>query len=183
MSQVMDKLHADHINTTKLLDLLSRQLDVLHEGGTPDFVMLIDLMHYMTNYSGLLHHPKEDLVFTRMVERDPGTRQVVDGLLEEHRTLARIGEQFLGNLRGAVSELLVDREALERQGREYVRILRGHLDREESDAFPKARALLTDDDWVEIENTLQSKDDPVFGPVVEDEYRSLYDYLTQEQIS
>lgn len=51
---------------------------------------------------------------------------------------------------------------------------------EDSDAFPRAERALTDADWQEVESDMDARTDPVFGPVITNEFRSLYDYIQQE---
>ena len=54
--------HADHVNFARLLNLLEGELDLLHDAGSPHYQLMLDIMYYMTHYSDVLHHPKEDLV-------------------------------------------------------------------------------------------------------------------------
>ena len=58
--------HAEHVNFTRLLNLLDDQLSLFHDGGSPDYALMLDIMFYMTHYSDVLHHPKEDLVFAKI---------------------------------------------------------------------------------------------------------------------
>jgi hemerythrin-like domain-containing protein len=51
---------------------------------------------------------------------------------------------------------------------------------EDSDAFPRAERTLTDADWRAVESSMDARTDPVFGPVVAGEFRSLYDYIQRE---
>ena len=62
--------HADHVNFGRLLSMLESELDLVHEGGSPDYEMMLDIMYYMTHYSDAVHHPKEDLLFARIRARD-----------------------------------------------------------------------------------------------------------------
>ena len=67
--------HADHVNFGRLLNLLEGQLQLLHDDGSPDYELMLDIMYYMTHYSDLLHHPKEDIVFARIKARDASARR------------------------------------------------------------------------------------------------------------
>ena len=51
---------------------------------------------------------------------------------------------------------------------------------EDTDAFPRAERALTDADWKAVETGMEARTDPVFGPVVANEFRSLYDYIQRE---
>ncbi len=62
--------HAEHVNFAKLLNILDGQLMLFHGGRSPDYELMLNIMFYMTHYSDVLHHPKEDLVFAKIRERE-----------------------------------------------------------------------------------------------------------------
>jgi hemerythrin-like domain-containing protein len=66
-------LHAEHANFDMLLELLEGQLDLFHDGKSPDYALMLDIMFYMTHYPDAFHHPREDLAFARIGEREPST--------------------------------------------------------------------------------------------------------------
>lgn len=178
MADIIQQLRKDHLNAAKLLDLLEAQIETLDKGETTDYLLMLDAMHYMTHYPDLFHHPKEDLVFKKLKQRDVSARPTVDNLVEEHKALAEKGVQFYECLQTIVSELMVSRESLESRGRDYIAFLRSHMNKEEDEIFPLASAVLREKDWAEIDTAMEAKEDPVFGKVVEENYRALYDFLT-----
>jgi len=131
MPHIILQLQQDHLNAAKLLDLLEAQIGTLHDGETPDYLLMFDVMCYMRHYPDLFHHPKEDLIFEKLKERDPSVRPIVDNLMEEHKALAEKGVQFFESLQTVVSESMLPRETLESQGRGYIAFLRSHMDKEE----------------------------------------------------
>ena len=150
MADIIQQLKQDHLNAARLLDLLEVQIGTLHDGETPDYLLMLNVMHYMTHYPDLFHHPKEDLVFKKLKQRDASARPIVDNLVEEHKALAGKGARFLECLYTVVSELMVSRETLESQGRDYIAFLRSHMDKEEDEIFPLAAKVLREKDWSEI---------------------------------
>ncbi len=180
MADIIQQLQKDHLSAARLLDLLEVQIGTLHDGETSDYHLMLDVMHYMTHYPDLFHHPKEDLVFKKLKQRDASARLIVDSLVEEHKALAEKGARFFGCLHTVVSELMVSRESLESQGRDYIAFLRSHMDKEEDEVFPLSEKVLREKDWAEIDTAMEAKEDPVFGKVVGEEYRALYDLLTQQ---
>ncbi len=180
MAHIIQQLQQDHLNVARLLDLLEAQTETLHDGETPDCLMMFDVMCYMRHYPDLFHHPTEDLIFEKLKERDPSACPIVDNLMEEHKALAEKGAQFFEPLQTIVSESMVPRETLESQGRGYIAFLRSHMDKEEDQVFPLASKVLREEDWAEIDTAMASKADPVFGKVVGGKYRALYDFLTQQ---
>jgi hemerythrin-like domain-containing protein len=180
MANVIKKLRIDHANMSRLLNELETQLGLFHAGENPDYILMMDIMQYMSHYPDLFHHPKEDLIFKRLIERDPSARLVVKDLIQKHKVLAESGKQFMDSLRTVLSEVLLEREAFEVQGRDYVRTLRRHIDVEESQVFPLAERVLNEEDWKDIDNAMEAIEDPLFGSTVQQEYRALYDYIRHQ---
>lgn len=178
MSDIIRQLHTDHINISRLLDFLEQEIEMIHNEETPDYALMFDAMHYMVNYPDLVHHPTEDLIFEKLKHRDPDTAVEVDRLTAEHQVLADKSTQFLELLRRIDNETtMVSREAAEAQGVDYISLLRQHMSKEEGQVFPRVHQVLVDDDWQEIRVALKKQEDPVFGKIVAEEYRTLYDWL------
>ena len=175
------RLNTDHRNFAQLLDVFEIQLDhALDPDIKTDFPLMRDVMLYMTRYPDKFHHPKEDLLFTALVIRDRSMRAVVEELREAHRELATQGLALLGTLGNVVAGVLVERETLKRQGRGYLELLRSHMNTEEGLAFRRAERFLRDEDWVVIEREIEHMDDPLFGDVVQEDYRNLFDFIMRE---
>lgn len=180
MSEIMDRLKTDHGNISRLLSTLEAQMNVVHDEENADFELMHDIMYYMTHYPDHTHHPMEDLVFVKLVAHDSGAAEVVARLEREHVGLAQKGQRFQEMLRHVVDGALVERNVLEDTGRDYIAFLRSHMEIEDSDAFPRAEAALNEEDWRAVASGMQARTDPVFGEVVADEFRSLYEYIQRE---
>ena len=48
---------------------------------------------------------------------------------------------------------------------------------EERELFPLARTRLADDDWIKIGVAIKSTEDPLFGPQVEERYRTIHQQI------
>lgn len=180
MSEIMDRLKADHVNITRLLKTLERQIDAVRREEVVDFDLMHHIMIYMTNYPDHTHHPMEDLVFQKLLRHDVDASSVVARLEREHAGLAEKGQRFLEMLRHVVDGAMVERDVLEHTGRDYIAFLRSHMEVEDSDAFPRAEEALTSNDWQDVASGFDARSDPVFGPVVADEFRALYEYIERE---
>ena len=180
MSEIMEQLKTDHANVARLLNTLEEQMNVVHDEEIADFDLMHDIMVYMTHYPDHTHHPMEDLMFKKLVKHDKSAGDVVARLEREHAALADKGERFLEMLRHVVDGALVERDVLENAGRDYIAFLRSHMEVEDSDAFPRAEKALTDADWEGVASGMKARTDPVFGPVVADEFRSLFEYIQRE---
>lgn len=181
MANALGQLRADHKNFARLIELLDDQLAAASdEQRKADFSLMQDMMQYMTRYPALFHHPREDLVFERLVARQASAKPHVDKLLREHRDLADKGEGFLRALRYVVDGELVPRETLESLGKEYLGSYRSHISTEEEQVFPIVATNLLEEDWVAVNEGIEHMADPLFGEVIADDYRRLYEFITRE---
>lgn len=180
MAGIMQQLKTDHGNIARLLSTLEEQMNVVRDERSADFDLMHDIMVYMTQYPDHTHHPMEDLVFEKLVAHDSSAGDIVARLEREHKGLAEKGGRFLEMLRHVVDGALVEREALEEAGRDYIAFLRSHMEIEDTDAFPRAERALSEGDWADVASGMEARTDPVFGPVIADEFRSLYDYIQRE---
>ncbi len=178
MSDVLDKLHADHAHIARLLDLFEEQVGLIHGGENPDAALLQDIMGYMTHYPDLIHHPLEDLIFEHIMRLDASSTTVLQSLSAEHDKLARIGHHLKMSIDSLESESLVRRDVLDQMATDYLVSLRKHMREEEEYAFPLARKLLNDAEWEKIRTEFKVKDHEVFGNVLDSHYQALYQSIT-----
>ena len=180
MPQLLDRLHQDHRHLTHLLDLLDRLQNMFHEGTEPDYELMCEMLEYMENYADQVHHPTEDLIFERMRSYGNQHRSVLDVLSKQHEILGEINRQFRESLEGIVHEEVLRRDLVEAHGRDLVETLRQHLNLEETEAFPLARELLTEQDWEELEKQAVKDTDPVFGDRDPARFQVLYQHLMEQ---
>ena len=180
MSDSIALWHAEHANFATLLDLLEGQLDLFHKGEKPDYELMLDIMFYMTDYSDVLHHPKEDLAFARIKEREVNARPLVDELTEQHARLKEFGDALVRALDDIVNGSITSRERVEVPGRAYIADFRSHMLKEETAILPLAAKLLRDRDWAAIDAAIRHIDDPLFGKNVEERYAALRRQIARE---
>ena len=179
MANEIAKLRKEHVNFRKLLDLLEQQLGLFHVGETPDYPLVTDILHYMTHYPDRFHHPKEDLIFARLVQCDSRVAQKVEELARQHHAIAESGARIHENLESVLNGALMPRRMIEAPGLMYITYYRSHMDKEESDLFLLAETILRDDDWKKINAEMISHPDPMFGEDIEEGYRSVYRHIAQ----
>jgi len=178
MSDVIAALNRDHANIAKLLALLESEILAIEVGKTPDYPLLQDIMCYMNEYPGRFHHPKENLIFTQVLKRNPGARADIEALLEEHISIDLAGRDFDRILRTSNIDSVTVRQRIGTAGFAYIRTLREHLSIEENKLFPLAEAVITKEDWHAIEEAIDTLEDPLFGPEHSKRYERLYRLIT-----
>jgi len=174
MVQVIDQLRLDHRNMRLLLAIVEDEMRVWREGGVPDIDLLRTIAEYILHYPELVHHPKEDLVFERLLRRDPEAKEVIRDLFEDHRQLAKLSSRFAAAIGNATHDIQTRREKLAPLAREYLLTYRLHMQVEEEQFLPRAMAVLTDEDWAEIDKKVAHVNDPLFGMKVAEAFLSLH---------
>lgn len=174
MSDAIAALNRDHANMAKLLELLESEILAIEVGKTPDYPLLRDIMHYMTQYPDRFHHPKENLIFAQVLKREPGARADIARLLREHVSLSLAAQNFEILLGTSHVDSVNVREGLGTAGFAYIRAQRQHMFLEEKNLFPMAQTVLTDKDWQEIEGAVDAIEDPLFGAEIAKGYERLY---------
>jgi len=180
MHRTLALWRAEHVNFTRLLDILDDQLKTFHGGGTPSYELMLDIIYYMTHYSDALHHPKEDLVFAKMKERNKELAPKVEALSAQHASLRELGAALALDLDGIVNGSILPRERVEAAASEYATYLRNHMRIEETDILPLAPKLLQDQDWSEIDNAISHIEDPLFGSSAEARYAALRHHIARQ---
>ena len=180
MSDVIAALDRDHANVAKLLEILESEMLAIEVGKTPDYPLMQDIMRYMTQYPDRFHHPKEDLIFKQLLKRNPGARDDVEDLLEEHVSIGLAGQEFDRILRTSGIDSVEVREQLEAAGFAYIRALREHMLKEEKKLFPLAMEVLTKEDWQVIDEEVDAVEDPLFEAQIADEYQRLYKLIIDQ---
>ncbi len=177
MTRKVAALNTDHRHFARILRLMSARFDAFHRGEDIDYELIRDAMFYMTQYPDRVHHPREDLVFKRLIELAPETREAVEAQLAEHEELIRSGAALHETLEQVLSDEPVPRDRVEATARGYIDLLREHMIREEAQLLPMAERLLGDADWAAIDAELDAHVDPIFGDLGEQRYRNLIDHL------
>ncbi len=164
MASIVGSLHQDHINSTKLIDVLEQQLIIFSRAEVPDYEMMQGVMEYFLEYPDLYHHPTEDLILRKMETRSWTAKDGFPDLRHEHQELAAMTRGFSTAIQDILLEAEIPREAFQQRARKFLDFYRSHIRKEEEVLFPAALKVLTKEDWAEISEVRQIRDDPIFGP-------------------
>jgi hemerythrin-like domain-containing protein len=178
MMNVLAQLKSDHENVATLLDILDHQIDLVKKLEKADYDLMRDIMHYMTTYPDGFHHPMEDFVIEKLIERDPSCRDFALAIVKEHSSLAKKSNACLEMLLKVIDGEVVLRQDIVSRATDYIQALRSHMQREEERLFPRAREVLSVEDWKRLSDEIEHQKDPVFGEIVEAQYRSIYQFIS-----
>ncbi|MBA1147453.1 ATP-binding cassette domain-containing protein [Ectothiorhodospiraceae bacterium WFHF3C12] len=141
----------------------------------PDAELFGAIFEYIESYADRVHHPKEDQYLFRFLRlRSPESAEVLDELERQHDEGPGLVEAARKSLDQCVEHYPQGCEAFRDDLARYIEFQREHLKREERDVIPKAREVLTEADWAEIDAAFARNDDPLFGEQVQAEFRALH---------
>jgi len=175
---ILQGLHEDHINMSKLAALIAAELATLEDDAHPDYDLLENIMSYVTSYPDTYHHPTEDIVFAQLRIVAPEAGKDVDALLAEHEELTAYGLRFLSTIRAIEEEAVVTRAEFLALGRKYLELLTAHMNKEEAGLFRLAAERLEASEWETISASVEAIEDPLFGATVNADYRRLWQRIT-----
>ncbi len=171
-------LSDEHRYLSLLLETLEEQLTATSLTAAGDFFLIQDIVHYMHEYTDAIHHPTEDLMFDKLLQRNPDRAKDVAHLRKDHNAMHKETARIQKLLHTAAKRKTPKAaEAVRTAADKYIAKLRQHILFEETELFPTAIQCLANRDWHAIEMSLEAKQDPLFGPTVQRDYRVLYEYF------
>jgi hemerythrin-like domain-containing protein len=171
---IIRALGDEHRYQARLLNLLERQVGLLNQRQTPDYEAMYGVMRYMTQFPDRLHHPKEDLVFEKIVLRDKTAAPKVKHLLQAHKDIVDKGARLLEAIEHCrKGDAQADTHVLRKSAHAYIGALRRHMDIEHLHMFPLAQQVLKAQDWADVDARMKPILDPVFEAEPAGDFKAL----------
>ena len=161
MSLTMDMLREEHLSMSRLLDSLEQQICQFEQAKDVDYDLVTQIVDYFRSFPDLYHHPKEDLIFQKLQERNPAQAKAFANLESEHEECAKRLFIFARAVVGVLIETEIPREDFVRMARDFTDNERRHMSGEEDRFFPTAMQYLTAEDWAEIDSRVSKLPDPI----------------------
>lgn len=180
MNSLISQIHQDHVHMARILKLIESEIDALVAEEPRDLEVLDDSLRYLINYADKIHHAKEDIIFHRLQQLDPGSSELIENIFSEHLELFRKGTEFQTLVQAVEVGDFVLRDQIVATGSDYVRTLYSHMKKEEENLLEKAREILSDEDFANLDLDHVAATDPLFGEEIQKEYRELYDYIVDQ---
>ena len=177
MYNIIDQLHLDHINVSKVLNLLTQQYKIMQTDEAPDYILISDILDYFHNYPDHIHHPKENAVFEEYLKHHDESQDTLRELMVEHKDMARLTRDLREIIDSVLDGAMVAKDSLVQQLADFIDRQQRHMDTEEGRVFPLLREKLTSSDFQRIDANLPPKEDPLFGEVVQKQYEALYQHI------
>jgi len=179
MSNVVMLLQIDHGKMAKLLDLIEQQATNMARHDPVNYRLLESAFDYLSSYPDQCHHPKEDLVYRKLLRRCPDMAESLSDLVKEHEKLAHLTRNVLLAVGESRQAPPAANDGLARQLIEFLDFYRHHMLMEDQHFFPVALQRLSQDDFAEIDFTLFDRPDPLLDRKSEARFAELREEITR----
>ena len=159
--------HEEHMYFKRLLRLLQEEVDVFASGDEPNYQLMHDIISYLRDWGDTYHHPREDEAFKRIARRRSDRQLPIARLVQEHRVVARAGEELEQMLEEVEAGSIIPRAQLEVAAATYLVYFGNHIGKEEEEILPLAAEVLTASDWEAVKAAAPSRNADFIGEPLE----------------
>jgi len=180
VGKVIDVLLHDHKNIFSLLALLEKQVKHFVAGEFANYQILTDIMHYFVNQPDIYHHPHEDIIFAALKQKNINVADLIDEITTEHQSMAAASATIYDELIQIQGNAIFPRDEIVLRLTDFISRYHAHIAKEEEGLFALAKTTLDDADWGKIDAEINHNDDPLFGKILDGEYKELYKAILAE---
>jgi len=179
---MLARLNSDHKHITILLNVLKVKYRKLAEGEAVNFNLIRDVVEYMQSYAEHSHHPLEDIIYNYYLEK-VSQEDSPNKLADEHHQLIDASASLMATLNLILSDVVVSREQLVVDLKEYVALQERHMNYEDTVIFPLLAKEMDKNDWGNIQELCSLKliDDPLFSDNDNALFEELRDYIKDDE--
>jgi hemerythrin-like domain-containing protein len=142
----------DHKTLCEVIDALETRLPQVSKRDPETLDLLANLIDYIAEYPDRVHHPREDRIIERLIDKGltPSERTVVELTVSQHAELGAATARMEVDMDALLSKQRDAGVQLDHDARVYLAMQKEHMRREEQQLFPMAVRLFTPADWSEI---------------------------------
>jgi hemerythrin-like domain-containing protein len=170
-------LQEEHRNIARLIDVLEQELSVFDRRERPDYEIFQAIIQYFKEYPENCHHPKEDVVYRILKERNPSVAGAVGDVESEHEIEGERLHRFAKVVEDVLADQELPRQTFHEAAKDFIEHQRRHMAKEEQLLFPAALETLTAEDWAQIDARIDDRKDPMFDGNVTSKFQSLYNTI------
>jgi len=149
-------------------------------GIDPDFKVLRAMLFYIDEFPEKVHHTKESaLLFPLLRERSTALAAVLDRLDRDHeashRAVLDLQHDVLAlEMMSEAPQAKARLEEFEARMHAYIASYLDHMRVEETEVLPLAESVLTEADWVAVDEAFMQNRDPLTQRQGDDSFRPLF---------
>ncbi len=178
-----ETLKHEHQIILMVLDAAEREAQSIKDSGEVQGERIEKMLDFFRNFADRCHHAKEEkLLFAKMEERGvPVSGGPIAVMLQEHdqgrRRVKAVAEALPKARSGDASAVASVRDNLSA----YIRLLRGHIDKEDHVLYPMADRLFTPEDQQALTKAFEKVEAEEIGEGVHEKYHQLAHDLAERR--
>ncbi|WP_257274924.1 MULTISPECIES: hemerythrin domain-containing protein [unclassified Endozoicomonas] len=181
MSLLINRLVKDHEHLLRLLDCLDHEVSGYKDESehTPRLWLILDALDYLHNYPDSFHHPLESRLLSRLRPRltDASQRAVMAEVEAEHKEIRQFTTSLIERFSALSMDQVIPVNQLLADYQKYVELQRAHIKKENRVLIPAMKAILTEEDFKQVNEALKVTPDPLFGSHTWESYENLYQFV------
>jgi len=170
-----DILIKEHRAIEIVLDIMEKAANRLDAGEEVDLTMLEECLDFVTGFVEGYHHVKEEEILFPKLEQQgiPKDGGPIGQMIHEHdegRAMVKCMRKSISRWRDGDASA---RKSLLECWRNYINLLRSHIQKEDNVLFAEAARVLTDEDIKQLENGYHEIARKKMGHSALEEYRTM----------
>ena len=184
MKSIIRQLKADHSHFVRLLDMMEAQAYSMQQLNNQalEFKAICGALAYLNYYPNKSHHPVEQDMFAKIMEKTSKYNAMIKIIDMEHRIIEEQTATMMALIKHDTSAHDANNSQLTDAIFKYIELQRRHLIDEEDVLFPLTLEVLSLDDLHFIATKYMGHKDPLFDKSVDSEFESLLVKLTDRQL-
>jgi len=175
-SDALMLLGIEHKHMGQVLDVLERQIDLTENSKETDYKLIKLIFDYFLTFPDTCHHPKEDLIFARIIAHKPDELGILGDLIDEHKELSQITHKARDEVCSQCATSLVKSNTVPIL-KEFLETYRHHIETENKTFFPYVLENLPQEEFDMIDFALFDREDPVYDDDTEEQFARLRDEI------
>ena len=179
MHKIQHQLHTDHYHLQRLLNCLSHEIGCydFDSKQVPDLDIILSALDYLRTYPDKWHHPSEDIIFNRLLNRKVKVSKLIKQLQIEHEKIILETKKINELFNSVADDCIVSADELLTGAKKFIELQKQHLNKENEFIYPLMNTEFSEKDWREIEKEIKLQDDPLFSNRSKKEFDQLYRYI------
>ncbi len=172
------KLRADHALYSRILSMISREVNELPSNPRPTLALLVEAFEFIVAYFDGYHHAREDELYRQLARHSRSSANLLAALGSEHERGVQASGRILGQLRELARTSEQSRlHGLVAQVDGFVSEARAHIGLEERLMYSQRLRILSAADWRSIESQAPTPEPSMHLERSESRYPLLWRYL------
>jgi len=181
MKTAIEDLNHEHKAIEHALNILERMSERIEHNGDIDYSDINSFLEFLKEFADKCHHGKEeDFLFPALekagIKKEGGPIGV---MLSEHTQ----GRNYIKQMQNSIVENPVDRKLFIQASRDYIRLLRSHIQKENNVLFPLIETKLSVSERNELYEEFENHEEQVIGKGRHEELHSLLEKLAKKYLN